>query len=336
MNRILIIGGYGHVGQKIARRLVAAGRAVTLAGRDAGKASAVAARLGCEGAVLDLARPASWEAPLSAADIVICCLDTQSADLARAVLARGARYIDISATDAVLRRIEALDGLARERDTLAMLSVGLAPGLSNLLVREARERCPEATRFRIGVLLGLGDSHGPAAIDWTLRSLAPLTRADIRPMRFGRDRRAHPAIPFDFADQYSLMRRGYPRVETRLALASPLVTPATLRLLARIAGRPRLRRAVAGSMPFLRIGSDRTGLLVEARVREEERPACRLTLEGRREAEITALVAAEVALRAPGLKDRGVRHLDDLMVLEDFRAAFSAQGIDWQALPESP
>lgn len=336
MKRILIIGGYGHVGEKIARHLVAGGGVVTLAGRDGAKASAVAARLGCAGTVLDLARPESWEAPLSTADVVICCLDTPSADLARAVLQRGARYVDISATDAVLRRVEALDGLAREKDTLAVLSVGLAPGLSNLLVREARALCPEARRFRIGVLLGLGDSHGPAAIVWTLRSLAPLTRVDIRRMRFGADRRAQPTIPFDFSDQHSLMRRGYPQVETRLALASPLITPWTLRQLARIAGRPRLRAALARCMPFMRVGSDRTALAVEAYIPGEETPACRVDLEGRQEAEITARVAAEVALRCPGMGERGVRHLDELMSLGDFQAVFSSQGIVWNGTRKSP
>ena len=122
-----------------------------------------------------------------------------------------------------------------------LLWIGLG---SNLLVREARARCPGATHFRIGVLLGLGDSHGPAAIDWTLGSLGPLDRGDIQPLRFGRDRRARPTIPFDFSDQHSLMRRGYPPVETRLALASPLIFPWSLRLLARMAGHPRLRKAL--------------------------------------------------------------------------------------------
>lgn len=327
MKRILIIGGYGHVGQKIARRLIAAGQVVTLAGRDLGKGRAVAARLGCTAVALDLGRPDTWPGPLAAADVVICGIDTPSADLAQAVLARGARYIDISATDAVLRRVEALDGLARERDTLAVLSVGLAPGLSNLIVRAARARAPEARRFRIGVLLGLGDSHGPAAIDWTLRSLQPLTRADIAPMRFGSDRRAEPTIPFDFADQHSLMRRGYPQVETRLALASPLIAPWTLLVLARMAARPGLRRVLARSMPFLRVGSDRTALVVEALGGAGEGVLQRVTLEGREEAEITALIAAEVALRIEGLPDRGVVHLDDVMGIEAFEAALTGQGV---------
>ncbi|MBE9640025.1 saccharopine dehydrogenase NADP-binding domain-containing protein [Salipiger mangrovisoli] len=327
MKRILIVGGYGHVGQKIARRLVALGQTVTLAGRDGAKAAAAAARLGCEGATLDLNRPESWSTPLSATEVVICCMDTPTAEFARAVLARGARYIDISATDAVLRRIEALDGLAQERDTLAVVSVGLAPGLSNLLVREARARHPAATRFRIGVLLGLGDSHGPAAIDWTLRSLAPLSRTDFEPVRFGSDRWALPSIPFDFADQHSLIRRGYPKVETRLALASPLIFPRSLQLLAWMAGRSTWRKALQRSMPFLRLGNDRAALVVEAYEGTGARPAIRLSIEGRREAEITAQVAAEVAMRTAEMPAKGVRHIDELMRLADIQDALSAQGI---------
>ncbi|MCA0846136.1 saccharopine dehydrogenase NADP-binding domain-containing protein [Salipiger thiooxidans] len=327
MGRILIIGGYGHVGQKIARRLVAAGRPVTLAGRDGAKAGTVAARLGCEGTILDLERPETWTEPLSTASVVIFCLDTRSADLARAVLERGARLIDISATDAVLRRIEQMDGLATDTGALAVLSVGLAPGLTNLLVQEARAQCPEATRFRIGVLLGLGDSHGPAAIDWTLRSFAPLAPGEIQPLRFGDDRRPLPSIPFDFADQHSLMRRGFPKVETWLALASPLITPLTLRALAWSAGRPALRRALTRSMPFLRIGSDRAALVVDAFANDKEAPACRLYLEGREEAEITAQVAAEVALRIEGMGVQGVRHVDDVLRLADISGALSAQQI---------
>ncbi|WP_300556600.1 saccharopine dehydrogenase NADP-binding domain-containing protein [Maricaulis sp.] len=322
MERILIIGGYGHVGSKIARRLIAAGRAVTVAGRDGAKARAEAAKLGCEGAAFDLARPASWGA-LEAADVVICCLDTPDASLARAVLERGARYLDISATDAVLRRIEGLDAFTAEKDTLALLSVGLAPGLTNLMVREARTRRPDASGFRIGVLLGLGDEHGPAAIDWTLRTLVPLSRADIRPMRFGADRRAQPTIPFDFADQHALTRRGYPRVETRLALGSPLMAGWVLRLLSRMAQRPGLRAFLARTMPLLRVGSDRTALVVEAL----GAPALRLTLEGRQEAEVTAQIAAEVALRITGLEARGVRHLDEVLTLDALSGALAGQGV---------
>lgn len=125
----------------------------------------------------------------------------------------------------MLARIETLDAGARQSGGLAVLSVGLAPGLTNLLVKAARDRCPEATGFRIGVLLGLGDSHGPAAIDWTLRSLGPLRPEDILPLRFGGDRRAVPSIPFDFSDQHALMRRGYPGSRPALRWPRPWSAP---------------------------------------------------------------------------------------------------------------
>ncbi|MBB4123202.1 hypothetical protein [Martelella radicis] len=78
----------------------------------------------------------------------------------------------------------------------------------------------------------MGDSYGPAAIDLTPRSLTPLAQDDIQPMRFGGNGRAMPSIPPDFTDQHSLMRRDYPKVETRLALAAAFISPGTLQLLA--------------------------------------------------------------------------------------------------------
>ncbi len=229
MTRILIVGGYGHVGQKIARRLTdISGTLVVIAGRSADRARAAAQMFGCDWTTLDIMSPESWAEGLGGADIVFCCIDAPSPAFARAVLQHGLSYVDISATDSVLQRIEALDDTAVEHDALAVLSVGLAPGLTNLLARHVTECLPDTSKIDIGILLGLGDAHGPEAIDWTLRNLAPVTRADIHPMRFGADHKAIPTIPFDFSDQHALMRRGYPPVATRLALASPLVTAGSL------------------------------------------------------------------------------------------------------------
>lgn len=80
-------------------------------------------------------------------------------------------------------------------------------------------------------------------------------------------------------------------------------------------------------MPFLRIGSDRAALVVEAYANDREAPACRLSLEGREEAQITAQVAAEVALRIEGMQVQGVRHVDDVLRLADMSGALTAQQI---------
>ncbi|WP_417409866.1 saccharopine dehydrogenase NADP-binding domain-containing protein [Hoeflea sp.] len=331
MTRIVVVGGYGHVGQKIARRLMPVPDVtVRIAGRDASRARAASQMLSCEWAVLDIADPASWDGALAAADLVICCIDTPSADFPAKVLRLGLDYVDISATDAVLQRIEALDGLAKANDALAVLSVGLAPGLTNLLARRAKETLPQIDAMTIGVLLGLGDEHGPAAIKWTLDNLAPLARSDIRTMRFGPEAAALPTIPFDFADQHVLTRRGYPPVRTRLGLASPLVSATSLRLLSALAQRDWARRLLLWSLPRFRMGSDRAALVVEARgTGNGGATVRRLYLEGTREADITALMAAQVALRVSSRDERGVRHIDELWELEDFAEALSDEGISF-------
>ncbi|WP_433476707.1 hypothetical protein ACQPZP_06410 [Spirillospora sp. CA-142024] len=87
-------------------------------------------------------------------------------DLAKA---RGVHYVDVSASREVLAGIAKLDRLATERSATAVLSVGLAPGITNLLAREFG-----GADLDIGVLLGSGERHGPSAVEWTLDSLAGL------------------------------------------------------------------------------------------------------------------------------------------------------------------
>lgn len=323
----LIVGGYGHVGQRIAARLLRAGaEGVRIAGRDGARARSVAAALGCDGAVIDMADPSGWDAALDGIGTVIVCIDLATADFPAAVLRRGLAYVDISATDAVLRRVEALDGLARRSGGSAVLSVGLAPGLTNLMACEAVSDLQRPEAVTIGVLLGLGDAHGAAAVEWTLDNLHPLEPGEILPLDFGLPGRAVPTIPFAFADQHVLMRRhGWPDVTTRLGFASPLVGPSTLRLMSGLARRGWFRRLLRWSMARFRLGSDRAALAVEA-VGEGGR-RCRLVLEGRAEADITALVAVRVALLLRDAPRAGVHHIEELWALGDFARELAAEGI---------
>ncbi|MCX5570676.1 hypothetical protein [Kaistia nematophila] len=323
----LIVGGYGHVGQRIAARLVRAGVAgVRIAGRDGARARSTAAALGCEGAVIDMADPAGWDAALDGIGTVVVCIDLATADFPATVLGRGLAYIDISATDAVLARVEALDGLARRSGGSAVLSVGLAPGLTNLMALEVVADLDRPEGVTIGVLLGLGDAHGAAAVDWTLDNLQPLGPGEIVPVDFGVPGRAVPTIPFAFADQHVLMRRhGWPSVTTRLGFASPLIGASSLRLLSGLARRDWFRRLLRWSMARFRLGSDRTALAVEAVGKGGRRR--RLALEGWAEAEITALIAARVALLLREAPRAGVHHIEELWALGDFARELAAEGI---------
>lgn len=65
--RIVIVGGTCGIGAELARRLVAAGRAVHLVARDAGRLSALASELGASFATADALDPAALRAAIEAA-----------------------------------------------------------------------------------------------------------------------------------------------------------------------------------------------------------------------------------------------------------------------------
>lgn len=58
-----------------------------------------------------------------------------------------------------------------------MLSIGLAPGLTNLLAAHAHRLLDEVTELDIFIMLGLGDRHGKAAMEWICKRIAPIDGA---------------------------------------------------------------------------------------------------------------------------------------------------------------
>ena len=96
---ILIVGGYGVVGRRIAAELAPdyASR-VVVAGRNRARADQ-AARLigyGVRGRTIDVAEPMAVAAALDDVAVVISCIDQPGRLLLSAVIARGLRYTDIT------------------------------------------------------------------------------------------------------------------------------------------------------------------------------------------------------------------------------------------------
>lgn len=314
---ILIVGGYGHVGSRIARRLLSAGIGpVRLAGRNGEKAAETAALLGCEAAIIDVETQQTWDDALRGIDCVIVCIDQTDTGFAASVLERGLVYVDITADDAFFRDVERLDGIARAKGGRAVLSVGLAPGLTNLLVKACATGMDTVDSARIGVLLGIGDEHGPAAIDWTLGNFRKARTGRTELVPFGEPPRKHPAIPFDFADQHVVRRTlGIPDARTLMTFDTPLLSRAMFAVLRLAAASPILTRVLRNLMPRLRAGSDRAALSVEVRGTINGRKMTRaMRLEGRKEAGITAAAAALTVghvLRA-GVP-AGVHHIEQVL-----------------------
>ncbi|MBC9712488.1 saccharopine dehydrogenase NADP-binding domain-containing protein [Streptomyces sp. TRM66268-LWL] len=295
MKRIVLIGGYGAVGREAAALLTRwYPGSVVVAGRNP------RALPGTSALRLDLDDPADLGRALDGADVVVLCVDHDNAAVARACFERGIHYVDVSADHERLLAVERLHDLAVEHGASGVLSVGLAPGITNLLARQVTGH-----EVRIGVLLGSGEAHGPAALAWTLDGLAGMGRPWRMPFPAPYGRRK--VYGFPFSDQYSLPRTSEAvDVRTGMCLDSRAMTAvlAAARLpgLARLLAAAPVRRALLALLGRVHLGSD--GFAVTARSAYDS-----ASFTGRRQSRTTGVVAA-LAVRELASLPPGVRHLD--------------------------
>ena len=322
MSRVLVLGGYGAVGAVTTRALAEAyPGSVVCAGRRADRAASTAAVIpGVRAATVDVTDPGSMADALDRhrPALVVLAVEPPDSEATRQCLERGIHVVDVSATAALLEQTERMGELARERGAAAVLSVGLAPGLTNLLARRVHDELGGADQLDITLLIGSGERHGADGIRWTVRQLAgPRRQVDAQPLTvelpgLGR-RRAH---PFPFSDQFTL-RRTLPAaagVTTRLCLDSRAVT--TLLFGAQRSGAFRIvrgRRAVevvTKALQRIHVGGDGFAVRVDGRRGDQESWQA---ITGPRQSRTTGLVAARVARAV--LEDRvprGVHHVDEV------------------------
>jgi saccharopine dehydrogenase-like NADP-dependent oxidoreductase len=316
--QIVLLGGYGAVGRAAAAVLADRHPSrVTVAGRNGARAMELArSHPGIVPAEVDVADATAVATVIDGARVVVMCVEQHNAAVAAQCLERGIHYLDISATRTVLAAIERLDPLARSHGATAVLSVGLAPGLTNLLARECLRSVPEATAVALTLCFGLAGDHGADSRRWILDGLgAPVPTAAparVRLPHFG-TRTAH---PFPFSDQHTLEHATGRAVTTRLCFDSRVITGTVfaLRALHVFAGLRRLGllRLVDAALANVHVGSDR--FVVHAAAADDHGNHAVRAATGRHEAHATGIVTAQVAqLLLDGGTPAGVHHLDDLV-----------------------
>jgi len=245
---ILIVGGYGVVGRRIAAELAPdyPGR-VVLGGRTLARAEAIATAIGhgARGRRIDIAVPASIEAALEGVAVVISCIDQPGRTLLWAAVERGLHYTDITPHLTELGRgaaYDKIDAAARASGARVVLGSGLVPGISNVMVRALADALGGADEIETALLLSASDVTGPASFDYFLQELSMnfdirvdgkdrLARAFSAPrlVEFPPPAGAQLSYLFPFSDQVL-----YPRtMGARTALTRLAIEPAWLaRLLA--------------------------------------------------------------------------------------------------------
>lgn len=296
--RVLVLGGYGATGARITALLRAGGDVAYSAGRDPARADRV----------LDLRRldAASIGAAVSDVDVVVNAAGIESPAAAAAFLDAGVGFVDITATTAYLASLERLEPKAP-----LLLSVGLAPGLTNLLAAAVHAAVPGPVD--LALVLGEGERYGAASLSWSASLLGtsftdPATGATVRnytqPKTFGLpglgQRRL---LRADFSDQHTLTRDLGVAVRTYFGLDSRLAT-AALGLLTRVPGSAALTRRLhlPGSDRWLALARGSNGTVRWA--------------SGRVQAHATAALAVLAARLAPRLP-AGVHHLHHVSTLAD-------------------
>ena len=335
--RILIVGGYGKVGLSIAERLARLfPDRVTLAGRSLDKAMVAAAEIGhgAQGRYLDIFS-AEVTNELDGVALVLVCLDQSDTHFVEQCLKHAILYVDISADYSFLSRVEKLDHLARQNGATAVLSVGVAPGLTNMLTARVQKEMEQVERIDILLEFGLGDHHGQAAVEWMFDNLDAeydvKEDGQFRTVRSFGDRinislptqqAARPAYRFNFSDQHVISRSTeVPSVATWIRFKDPFSTWAFAKAsqagLGRLLRRRWWRKIALWLFMKVHIGSDICGVAARATGRTKDgSETLTFGVIGRKEALMTAIIATETVRQLLSkISTAGVLHSEQVIAL---------------------
>lgn len=176
---VLVVGGYGAVGQHLCRYLFEMGVSqLVIAGRNVDKASALCKELGgsASAKALDLSDPAGFGDSLDGISVAVACLEhANNPVFAKACFERGISYVEIPGLFELQEAIESYNDVATANDATGALSVGITPGISNLLVKDCAMHLEEADSSDLFVVFPLGNAPGEASgdngLEWVISSL---------------------------------------------------------------------------------------------------------------------------------------------------------------------
>ncbi|HYQ82415.1 MAG TPA: saccharopine dehydrogenase NADP-binding domain-containing protein, partial [Rubrobacter sp.] len=268
---ILITGGYGTVGRRVAADLAPdyPGR-VVVAGRSAEKAAQLTVELGhgVRGRRVDVGEPDSVEAALDGVGVVMSCIDQPEPHLLRAAIGCGLAYTDIAPHLMTRRPTEAMKAEAAQTGARIVLGTGLAPGISSLLARLGADRVGAVESVKSNVLLSVGDTYGPASRAYLMEEIAVpyavcIEGREVPTRPFGGHARVkfppplgkRTAYPFPFSDQVFFPKTLAARTAlSRLALEPPWLG-ALLSVLLRLGATAMLGRRDGAQERVQRLGA---------------------------------------------------------------------------------
>lgn len=193
MTKILILGGYGNFGKRIARALVKKKHQVIIAGRNADKARKLAIKLESEfgqkvqTAIFD-ANYALEETlkKLKPAVLINTIGPFQRADykIAWTCITQKIHYVDLADGRAFVTGFKALDGDAKKAGICAISGASTVPGLSSAVLEHFSPQFSQIEQMRYGISPGQAAERGlattKAILGYVGKPLAPFSGSGTR------------------------------------------------------------------------------------------------------------------------------------------------------------
>ena len=341
-DKILIVGGYGEVGRRLAAQLEATlpGR-VIVGGRHPEQASGMHARR------IDVDDERSIEEALDGIGVVVACVRQREPHLLRAAIRRGVAYTSIAPPWMPWPETASLRKEAERTGARVILAAGLEPGITSVLVRAAADRLGRVDAVETALLLGLGDAYGADSMAFILDEVTEPYSIVVgghaqSANAFGRLKLVEFPPPVGLRRAYTMPFRDqlyYPAtLGATTAIARIALDPAwlgsTLSALLRLGARRVLGRGGARGSAHRLIEKlrgrystcDRYALVVDVRC---GRRTIRSTLTGRNQAHATAAGVGAVteALWSREVDTPGVWLAEQVIAPEPFLARLAARGI---------
>jgi hypothetical protein len=191
-NKVLILGGYGNFGKRIAAALVSKGVTVLIAGRDVQKARQLAGELGPLASEIQIDVRTNLSDALSTAkpDVIINTVGPfqgQGYEVARAAIAHRTHYVDLADGREFVTGITKLNTMAKENGIAVIAGASTVPVLPDAVLAEFQDEFEQISKMRYGISPGQGSERGLATTQGILSYVGkPLARfSSIHPKIYG-------------------------------------------------------------------------------------------------------------------------------------------------------
>lgn len=174
--KIVVLGGYGVFGSRLADLLLRDGHLVTIVGRNAQKAEALASNLGCDWAAFDLHRDAGRLRSLAPAVVIDAAGPFQAYGddryhIARLCIDMGADYLDLADDADFAQGINTLDEAAKSAGRRVLSGVSSVPALSGAVVADLSQDMQDIDLIETAILPGNQAPRGTSLMVSILRQM---------------------------------------------------------------------------------------------------------------------------------------------------------------------